>query len=54
MSEQPKKRGKSLLRNPDRAKIRKESKRKMKAKMAPEVKDATPTRLEEVLKKEAS
>lgn len=41
---------KSLLRNSDRAKIRKESRKRMKAKMAPEVKELTSTRLDEVLK----
>ena len=46
----PKKERKSLLHNPDRAKVRKESKKRMKEKMAPETKNVTPTRLEEVLK----
>ena len=50
MSGQPEEKPKSLLHNPLRTKIRKESKRKMKAKMAPEKKDATPTRLDEVLR----
>ena len=41
---------KSLLHNPDRTKLRKESKQRMKEKMAPEIQKTTPTRLEEVLK----
>ena len=44
-----KKKKKSLLHNPDRTKIRRESKQRMKEKMATETKETTPTRLEEVL-----
>jgi len=48
--EVPKKKRKSLLHNPDRAKLRKASKTKMKRKMAPEIKKTSPTTLEEVFK----
>jgi len=48
--EVPKKKRKSLLHNPDRVKARKESKKRMKQKMTPEIKKTTPTSLKEVLK----
>lgn len=48
--EVPKKKRKSLLHNPDRAKTKKNLKRKMKREMAPEIKKTKPTSLDEVLK----
>ena len=44
--EVPKKKRKSLLHNPDRAKTRNNLKRKMKREMAPEIKKVKPTSLE--------
>jgi hypothetical protein len=48
--EVPKKKRKSLLHNPDRARTRKNLKRKMKREMAPEIKKIKSTSLDEVLK----
>jgi hypothetical protein len=50
IKEVPKKKKKSLLHNPDRIRVRKNLKSKMKAKIAPEIKKTKPTTLEEVLK----
>jgi len=48
--EVPKKKKKSLLHNPDRARTRKNLKTKMKREMAPEIKKIKSTSLDEVLK----
>jgi hypothetical protein len=48
--EVPKKKRKSLLHNPDRARTRKNLKTKMKREMAPEIKKIKSTSLDEVLK----
>ena len=44
------KKKKSLLHNPDRVKARKESRKKMKEKIAPEIKKVKSISLEEVLR----